>query len=253
MTTRIQGGDRAFDLAVQDDGRLVAAGDTVLGLGDDVTEDSALVRYNVGGSLDPTFGTGGVAITDFGGNDRINALVLQDDGKPVAGGFSFAGDDMALARYGTDGSLDSSFGTGGLVTTDLAGADDRIHGLVLQDDGKVVAAGLTLVLGAGSDFVLARYETTTAVEELIEDVSELPDDAFAAPGHRTAMLGRLDAIQSMIDEGRTDAALAQLRNLRRRVDGCPPTADRNDWIVDCATQLEVRELIDEMIAELEGA
>src|SRR5262245_56152180 len=68
------------------------------------------------GDLDPTFGVGGIVITDFsGGGDYAFTLALQSDGKIVAAGRTITG--LALARYNSDGSLDTSFGSGGRVIT----------------------------------------------------------------------------------------------------------------------------------------
>jgi uncharacterized delta-60 repeat protein len=107
------------------------------------------------GMLDPTFGTGGKVLTDFGfANDIANAVALQPDGKLVVGGW--AGNDFSLARYNPDGSLDPSFGDGGLVRTNFANGAaesvDHIDGIALQPDGKIVAVG-----GSNGDFALARY------------------------------------------------------------------------------------------------
>jgi uncharacterized delta-60 repeat protein len=145
--------DHAYALAVQADGKLVAAG----GAGT-ATGDFGLARYNPDGTLDPSFGTGGKVTTDFaGGFDRATALAVQADGKLVAAGFTQgAGVDFALARYDPDGSLDPSFGTGGQVTTDFNGGTDEAFALAVQADGKLVTAGLA-VSGAGFDFGLARY------------------------------------------------------------------------------------------------
>src|SRR5687768_8077944 len=69
------------------------------------------------GSLDPTFGTGGKVMTDFGSTDEGLAVALQSDGKIVVVGKSYDGSnfDFALARYNSDGSLDTTFGTNGRV------------------------------------------------------------------------------------------------------------------------------------------
>ena len=72
------------------------------------------------GDLDFTFGTGGIVTTAIGtAEDKVNSLAIQPDGKLVAAGYSYNGvqNKFALVRYNTDGSLDSSFGSGGIVTT----------------------------------------------------------------------------------------------------------------------------------------
>ncbi|MFE2972789.1 hypothetical protein ACFXKC_56590 [Streptomyces sp. NPDC059340] len=110
------------------------------------------------GDLDPTFGTGGKVLTDFGGNDFATAV--QADGKIIAVGQSDgAGDfDFALARYNTNGSLDTTFGTGGKVTTSFGtGSADLAQGVAVQTDGKIVAAGRSNASGT-FDFALARYQ-----------------------------------------------------------------------------------------------
>jgi uncharacterized delta-60 repeat protein len=145
--------DEAHALVLQG-GRLVAAGST----SSEFPADFALARYNPDGTLDTSFGTGGKVTTDFGAGqvEGAYALAAQADGKLVAAGQAVgtASLDFALARYNPDGTLDASFGTGGTVTTDIAGDQDFAHALAVQADGKLVAAG-----GAGPccDFALARY------------------------------------------------------------------------------------------------
>ncbi|MFF1258727.1 calcium-binding protein [Streptomyces sp. NPDC058321] len=131
-------------LAVQPDGRIVAAGGSSGRFG--------LARYNVNGSLDTTFGNAGRVLTSGGGGAQD--VVLQPDGRIVVDGSNGPGGDFAVLRYNTNGSLDSGFGTGGLVTTDFGGSD-QARGVALQPDGKIVAAGQG---GPNTDFALARYE-----------------------------------------------------------------------------------------------
>jgi uncharacterized delta-60 repeat protein len=156
VTTDFAEGDAgAHALVVQADGKLVAAGFVNSG----TAADFALARYRQNGTLDPTFGTGGKVVTDMGGAfDSAHALVVQD-GRPVAAGITFTGDipsgNFALARYRPNGTLDPTFGTGGRVVTDIAGAFDEAHALVVQD-GKLVAGG-TAFTGTTADFALARY------------------------------------------------------------------------------------------------
>jgi len=141
----------AFAVAIQSDGKIVAAGFTNSG----GTEDFALVRYNVDGSLDTTFGTGGKVTTDFfGAGDVAYAVAIQSDGKIVAAGYATTSGgegEAALARYNTDGTLDTSFSTDGMVTIVR---ETRVYALAIQSDGKIVAAGYNGPTGARSMYVM---------------------------------------------------------------------------------------------------
>jgi uncharacterized delta-60 repeat protein len=155
--------DWAYATAIQPDGRILAAGvSDARG-----TYDFALARYTSAHDLDPTFGQGGVVLTDFGHSyDWAYAVALQPDGKIVVAGVSDASGskDFALARFGPNGALDRSFGHDGLVTEQLRFlTTDIIHGLVIQPDGRIVVAGVTfedvLTLRPHGDFMVARYNS----------------------------------------------------------------------------------------------
>jgi uncharacterized delta-60 repeat protein len=168
----------AGDVAVQPDGKIVVGGRVVTG---QFTSDFALVRYESNGTLDTSFGAGGEVTTDFGtGGNAVEAVTLQPDGKIVAGGWSSVtgvGNEWALARYNTDGTLDGSFGTGGLVITDII---QSILDLALQPDGKIVAAGY-----GSDDWALARYHPDGS-----------PDATFGVGGKVSTDWGGSDAIFS---------------------------------------------------------
>jgi uncharacterized delta-60 repeat protein len=118
------------------------------------------------GALDPTFGTGGKALTDFGGDDYGTAVAIQKDGKLVVAGSSDVrgSDDFAIARYRERGVLDRSFGTGGKVLTDFGdGCIDRAAAVAIQSDGKIVVAGFSHAKGS-DDFALARYTRSGALD-----------------------------------------------------------------------------------------
>ncbi|MCI0529632.1 MAG: hypothetical protein L0Y56_19490, partial [Nitrospira sp.] len=156
--TDFGGSDQASAIALQANGKIVVAGSSEI----DGFLDFALARYNTDGSLDTSFGTAGKVTTDFGGsNGGAFAVALQQDGRIVAAGrtFIFFGltSDFALARYNTDGSLDTSFGTAGKVTTDFGGNNDGVFAVALQADGKIVAVGSSQIGIMNSDFALARY------------------------------------------------------------------------------------------------
>ncbi|MFN2590620.1 MAG: delta-60 repeat domain-containing protein [Actinomycetota bacterium] len=129
--------DTAYAVAIQPDGKIVAAGQTWDGL----AYDFAVVRYTSTGALDATFGIGGKIITEFGSTSAgAYDMLLQPDGKIVLAGYSCGSCEFALARYTSTGALDSTFGTGGMVTT-LIGSTGAASGVALQADGKIVVAG----------------------------------------------------------------------------------------------------------------
>ena len=120
------------------------------------------------GDLDPTFGTGGKTITDFFGSvDGPFGVVIQPDGKSVVGGFAVTpnqAENFAVARYKTDGTLDSTFGSGGKVTTDFSGASDQATAIALQNDGKIILAGLTLYSIDDINIGVARYNSDGSLD-----------------------------------------------------------------------------------------
>ncbi len=168
VTTGFDGKDAALALGIQSDGKIVAAGNTYTGTNDH--SDFALARYTITGTLDTTFSGGGKFKTDFNGQyDSANALSIQSDGKIIAAGTAFdavgANSDFALARYTITGTLDSSFGAGGKVTTDIFGSYDTAYALAIQSDGKIVVAGHGQhAVGDPSDFALARYTITGTLD-----------------------------------------------------------------------------------------
>jgi len=137
--------------------------------------DFALARYNADGSLDTSFGSGGKVTTDFASNfDTALAVTVQSDGKILAAGERSDGShfDFALARYNADGSLDSSFGSGGKVTDSIGPGSDAIQDIALQPDGKIVVAGFSTAAATSDDFALARYNANGTL-----------DTSFGSGGH----------------------------------------------------------------------
>ena len=146
VRTDIRGdADQAEAVAVQPDGKIVVGGLAAKVAGS--LSDFALARYNADGSLDTSFGSGGIVTTDFGGEDAAVALAVQADGKIVAAGS--AGDHIALARYLPDGTLDSTFGSGGTTVNPGFGV---ANGLALTPAGEILLAGYS-----GGDFLLLAY------------------------------------------------------------------------------------------------
>ena len=141
--------DTAHDIALQPDGKIVVGGSA--------SGDFALVRYDQDGHLDPTFSGDGratVGFTDAQAGGR--AIAIQPGGRIVAAGGTSG--DFALARFDPNGSLDTTFGGDGVVTTDFGETDRYGRGVAAASD-VVFEAGRLLAAGYANDgFALARYE-----------------------------------------------------------------------------------------------
>jgi uncharacterized delta-60 repeat protein len=118
------------------------------------------------GEPDPSFGTGGRATADFNGEDVASVLLLQADGKIVAGGTREINHnlDWAIARFTADGNPDPTFGAGGRVTTAFGWDEDRIVRLLQQPDGKIVGVGTGGFGGGSFRIFLARYHTDGTID-----------------------------------------------------------------------------------------
>ncbi|GAA5481624.1 hypothetical protein Hsar01_00835 [Haloferula sargassicola] len=160
-------GSRAYGLALQNDGRMVMAGERQGAS----TYDFAAARFLPDGRLDATFGSGGWVTTDIGGNthDYCRCVVVQPDGRVLLGGYATgaADYDFCLVRYRADGSLDPSLGGTGRVRTPVSTHHDFGRRLMLEPDGRILLVGSSDL----GDILLVRY---------LPDGS--PDPAFGIGG-----------------------------------------------------------------------
>jgi uncharacterized delta-60 repeat protein len=217
--------DQGFDVALQGDGKIVVAGLATINISGTVRSDFALARYNSDGSLDTTFDSDGKVLTDFAqGSDGATALYIQPNGKIVAAGFGGASSTFALARYNSDGTLDTTFGSGGKVTTTIAG---YIRDLAPQVDGKLVVAGSS-VRGADTTYVflLSRFNPDGSLDTNFGTggvaIGEFPGHDDFAFGVAIRSDGRIIAAGSSETDSSTsppvDFALFRLNS-----DGTPDT------------------------------
>jgi uncharacterized delta-60 repeat protein len=128
--------------------------------------DFAVVRYNANGSLDTSFDTDGIVTTAVtAGDDKGEALALQSDGKILLAGDVPGGatNNYGFVRYNTNGTLDLSFDTDGIVTTDFLGNEDNPRFIALQADGRILVGGSSSN-GANFDFSLARYNSNGSLD-----------------------------------------------------------------------------------------
>lgn len=155
VITQIGDASRAQAVAIQTDGKIVVGGYTT----NNTYSAFCLMRYNTSGILDASFDAEGavvipgIVITPMNYSAKLNALVIQSDGKIVAGGSNFGlrNTTFALARYLSSGELDNEFGTNGITFTTI-GSSAQINSLVIQSNGNIVAGGIS-----DTNAALARY------------------------------------------------------------------------------------------------
>jgi uncharacterized delta-60 repeat protein len=142
-------------LAIDGSGKIVVAGYSNNG----TDYDFAVVRYNSNGTLDSSFGTLGKVTTAIGTDSELAFDVAIDgNGKIVVAGYSIFAtiEDIAVVRYNSNGTLDSSFGTGGKLTTDIGGGSDQARSLTIDSNGKIVVVGSSQT-GFIYKFAVMRY------------------------------------------------------------------------------------------------
>ena len=180
------GDDMAVTMGVQTDGKIVLAGRSLQG----GNSNFAVARLCPDGRLDngtncgsPGFGAGGKVMTDFGGNDSAEAILIQPDGRIVVSGSTRAcpASDFAVARYNADGSPDTSFDGDGKATTDFSGRWDEGYGLARQADGKLIVVGKCRTTSATPDFALVRY----CANGSLDDGANCGSPAFGVGGQTT--------------------------------------------------------------------
>lgn len=145
-------------IVVQPDGKIIVAGYAILG---NMGRDIVLVRFNADGSPDTSFGNNGrVVFAVSNRNENINSVALQPNGRIVVVGSTqpIQGStvtDFLVVRFTSDGGLDASFGNNGVVTVNQ-GSSDVFNAVVVQPDGKIVAAGSTSDCGCAA---VARFNS----------------------------------------------------------------------------------------------
>lgn len=157
------------DLIQQADGKLVAVGNTY---NNKKMKQFAVLRYNLDGSLDASFNGTGIVITKIGDltvpEDDARAVIQQSNGRLVVAGVTSNGSntDCVLARYNKDGSLDETFGDGGVSKVAFGTKNDNCFSVIQQADGKLVVAGEADIAGGSdkADFAIARLNSNGSLD-----------------------------------------------------------------------------------------
>ncbi|HET9579460.1 MAG TPA: hypothetical protein VFP44_16635 [Usitatibacter sp.] len=150
--------------ALQPDGKIVAAGFTIAEshTASPGVRGGVVGRFLANGTLDASFGTGGLTRFTW----PANAVALQSDGKVVVGGYSLTGSpakpSMTFGRFNPDGSVDSTFGSGGTFAIAPATSDEEINSIALDASGRIVGAGFTT--GGFLDSVFVRLTGAGALD-----------------------------------------------------------------------------------------
>ena len=131
------------------------------------------------GDLDSSFGANGKVTTAIGtSSDDAWAVAIQSGGRLVAAGTCYVDStaDFCLARYNTDGSLDTSFDGDGKVTTAIGTGSAEAKAVMPQSDSKIVVAGRCTDLGGVAAFCLARYNSNGRSRHLVRRRRQSGDD-----------------------------------------------------------------------------
>jgi serralysin len=148
--------ESAYSVTLQSDGKILVAGNSGVS-----ESDFFVLRYNIDGSLDASFGFDGSVITDVGSYDHVRSMTLQSDGKILVAGYAQIGSnyDFALVRYNTDGSLDSTFDPVKVNSLDgLAFYTENGSSAVLDHDVQIYDPELHVLDNySGSTLTLARH------------------------------------------------------------------------------------------------
>ncbi len=203
--------DVGESVAIQHDGKIVVIGTT----DHKPTTDIVLIRYNENGSLDYSFGFGGIVITDINsGFDIGKSIVIQSDGKLIVSGFTYIVNKffMTLLRYDSYGDLDPTFGESGIVITDINGRRGKMD-LTLQNDGKIILVGPSEVENS-HHFTILRFNSNGSLDKsfgnngvtktIIGDYSEAESVAIDLNGNivvaGTTEMGNEQFVVAMYDQ-----------------------------------------------------
>src|SRR6185369_10556340 len=159
-------GGIGYAVRIQTDGKIVIAGSAYSSVSGSPT-DFGVARLKSDGTLDDVFGSLGKVVTPVDSdNDEARAVAIQADGKIVAAGYAGVGarSRFAIVRYLSDGSLDTSFGSGGKVTTSIGAFRLAASAMVIQSGGQILVGGRILNDSLVSDFIVIRYNANGSLD-----------------------------------------------------------------------------------------
>jgi uncharacterized delta-60 repeat protein len=203
QTVDFGGAEHGFAVTVQPNGQIIVAGQQ---MGNNFDSKFVLTRLNINGSLDATFGAGGKVITNIGESDVLHDVALQTVGADtfivaagrvdiMSGSTGGSNYEAALVRYRLDGSLDTSFGVGGIVLTDINGVSGTITDIAIGTSGEILGSSYVQANG-DTDIALMRYATNgvlVGVSVVPLPNQQLPEGIVVRPDGKIVVAGRSKA------------------------------------------------------------
>ncbi len=201
-------------VAVQRSGKIVLA---TTCRGGDLIARFCLLRLNADGSIDGSFGSGGSASLLIGAASAVNAMVLDASERIVLAGTCDSGVGnvaFCLARYGADGTLDTSFGSGGiqqLLPSNAANANDMALAMAIDSGGRILVAGRCSTLAIGERFCIVQFDGNGQLRNAFGNAGVV----FLSPGSgvigRVARAIAVQADERIVVAGHCGAAFCLLR------------------------------------------
>jgi uncharacterized delta-60 repeat protein len=173
MRLVVAGQPGTLDQSFADGGKLAfqVGGAPAFGIGHFIQADGAILvtggssnqivtaRLREDGTLDDTFATGGIVSTGVGESSSGAVIVTTPDGRILVGGSggTVEGRDMVLARYTSNGDLDTTFGSSGVVRTEYGIDSADVEQIVILPTGEILAAGVQFIVTSGANLQVNRY------------------------------------------------------------------------------------------------
>ena len=172
------------------------------------------------GSLDSTFDFDGIATAAIGNMTEVNAVAQDSSGRIVAAGSTFNGAnwDMMAARFNADGSLDSTFGIGGIASFDFFGATEKANALTIDAAGRILLVGSTNYDDPFKDFALVRFTSTGSLDTSFSGDGWEFDDMNSGGRENVATSVKLDGLGQIVVGGYTNSTAGNRFTVARYFD-----------------------------------
>src|SRR5436190_809159 len=246
--------DEAGLMAIQPDGKIVIAGKSYTDPRGPANRAYFMIaRFNPHGSLDPTFGQFGMVLTDVTSDtysSMLSAIAIQPDGKIVTAGFQAGAtaNVLLLVRDKPDGKLDNTFGQGGKLLGPING---NPHSVVIQPDGKIVAAG-SVFNGLNSDFAVVRFNSDGSLDTSFDGDGVVTTDIAASNNFASSVALQSDQKLVVADHTDFDWETKQSALVRYNPDGSIDTSFDGDGVVTNPITVPAWRLIEEVKIQPDG-